>query len=275
MVFAPGLHFINVFQWFLTSGLLWAPLFNVFSILLLGGLFRASFLQCFSTLLLRIPPRASLPIWFLTCIQCSYGSSPLLPQAFSLGPGLLYYLQDRFSSLTASISITWSSMGLDSFWGRAWLQSVIAHFVEPAECIFNFSEFPYFSLFWCRSFPKLRCRTVCRSFCPKFSVGLHLSRRTTSCCLECCPGLHSKSLTCVDFQTNRRPQRYNCIFSIFVLGLVATCGLASFRPRGPHSPIVSRSFAVQVQTDFSSYACAAGRFNNSLVRSATISLYCC
>ena len=115
-----------------------------FSILLLGGLFRASFLQCFSTLLLRIAPGASLSIWLLTCIQCSYGFSPLLPQAFSLGPGLLYYLQDRLSSPTASISTTWFSMGLDSFWGRARLQSVIAHFVEPAECIFHFSELTYF-----------------------------------------------------------------------------------------------------------------------------------
>ena len=50
--------------------------------------------------------------------------------------------------------------------------------------------------------------------------------------------------------------------------------LASFRPRRPRSPIVSRSVAVQIQTDFSSYACAAGRFNNSLVRSAKISHYC-
>ena len=49
--------------------------------------------------------------------------------------------------------------------------------------------------------------------------------------------------------------------------------LASFRPKKPHSPIVSRSFAVQIQTSFSSYVCAAGRFNNSLVRSATISHY--
>ena len=161
MFFPPGLHFTNVFERFLllgfitsmffngfwpqaSSGLLWAWFFNGFSVLLLGGFFRASFLQCFSTLLLRIPPRASLSIWLLTCIQCSYGFSPLLPQAFSLGPGFLYYLQDRFSSLTASISITWFSMGLDSFWGRARLQSVIAHFVEPAECIFNFSELPYF-----------------------------------------------------------------------------------------------------------------------------------
>ena len=81
-----------------------------------------------------------------------------------------------------------------------------------------------FSLFWCHSFPKCRCRNVCQSFCPKFSVGLHSSRLTTSCCSESCPGLHSKSITCVEFQTDRRPQTYNFIFSIVVLGLVKTCG---------------------------------------------------
>ena len=50
--------------------------------------------------------------------------------------------------------------------------------------------------------------------------------------------------------------------------------LASFQPRRPHSPIPSRSFAAQIQTGFSSYVCSAGRFNNSFVRSATISHYC-
>ena len=154
MVFAPGPRFTNVFQWFLTSGLLWASFFNGFSILLLAGSFRASFPQCFSTLLLSIPPEASLSTWYLTCIQCSYGFSPLLPKASSLDPGLLYSLQECFSFVTASISVTWFAAIPIPFLGRAWLQSVITHFVEPAECIFDFSDLTYFSV--CSGVARLR-----------------------------------------------------------------------------------------------------------------------
>ena len=197
MVFAPGPRFTNVFQWFLTSGLLQASFFNGFSILLLAGSFRASFPQCLSTLLLRIPPRASLSTWYLTCIQCSCSFPPLLPQASSLGPGLLYYLQDCFSCVMASISITWFATSLSSFFGQG--KASISHSSFRWTCWMYLPLLRVNIFSVCSGVARLRnfavamfVNIVLRS-CP---WGLHLSTLTTPFCSESCPGFHSKSITC-------------------------------------------------------------------------------
>ena len=162
MVFAPGPRFTSVFQWFLTSCLLWSSSFSSFSILLLGGLFSASFLQCFSKLLLGIPPGASLSTWFLIIfnvpmvfLRFCHKHSPL-----ALGFCTICRIVSHFSWLRSLYRLI--RYGSRFFFGAGQCLNQLKLISLNLLHVSSTSQSQHiFSVFSCRWSPKFRCRNVC------------------------------------------------------------------------------------------------------------------
>lgn len=101
-----------------------------------------------------------------------------------------------------------------------------------------------FSVFWCHSFPKFRCRNVCQSFCRTSSVGLHFQGWRHRFSQSLALGFILNQLPVWTFKYSIDIKHAITYFWLSSWVLLDHLALLSFRPKRPHSSIVFRPSVV-------------------------------